>query len=90
MDPDLDPGGPKTRGSGGSGFGCGSATLEVANLPFIVVNYFLFRCDVPHASSVRGQGYPLRLHASKTGSVQHFSSLYKFRDVFYALATCHE
>jgi hypothetical protein len=29
MDPDLDPGGPKTYGSGGSGsgFGSGSATL---------------------------------------------------------------
>jgi hypothetical protein len=69
MDPDLNPGGPKTRGSGGSGFG--SATLEVANLLFIAVNYFLFRRDVPHASCVRGQGYPLRLHASKTGSIQH-------------------
>ncbi len=27
MDPDSDPGGPKTCGSGGSGFGSGSATL---------------------------------------------------------------
>jgi hypothetical protein len=27
MDPDPDPGGPKTCGSGGSGFGSGSATL---------------------------------------------------------------
>jgi hypothetical protein len=67
MDPDLDPGGQKTRGSGGTG----SAALEVANLLFIVVNYFVFRCDVPHASCVRGQGYPLRLHASKTGSIEH-------------------
>ncbi len=27
MNPDLDPGGPKTCGSGRSGFGSGSATL---------------------------------------------------------------
>ncbi len=74
MYPELDPGGQKTRGSG-------SATLEVANL-FIVVNYFVFRCDVPHASCVRGQGYPLRLHASQTGSIERYSSLYKFPDVF--------
>jgi hypothetical protein len=28
MDPDPDPGGPKTCGSGGSGFGSGFATLD--------------------------------------------------------------
>ena len=30
MDPYPDPGGPKTCGSGGSGFGSGSATLKTS------------------------------------------------------------
>ncbi len=34
MDPDPDPGGPKTCGSGGSGSGYGSATLAQAFLEF--------------------------------------------------------
>jgi hypothetical protein len=42
VDPDLDPGGPKTRGSGGSGsgfgFGSGSATLLILNRLDIILH----------------------------------------------------
>ncbi len=45
MDPDLDPGGPKTRGSGGSGFG--SATLIKTLDPELDLDLQLEQNDAP-------------------------------------------
>jgi hypothetical protein len=53
MDPDWDPGGPKTCGSGGSVFGSGSATLAKTKekaKPYqkiILLAASLRRCELP-------------------------------------------
>ncbi len=50
MDPDPDPGGPKTCGYGGSGFGSGSATLFDGNpvLPYGI-------CPLISLTKLRGE-----------------------------------
>jgi hypothetical protein len=55
MDPDADPGGPKTYGSYGSGSGCESATLilavlsAISGLSSLVLPTCLFQPFVLHA-----------------------------------------
>jgi hypothetical protein len=55
MDPDLDPGGPKTRGSGGSGSEFGSASLF-----FLIFLHIFFVRHLPGGLYCRR---PARSHA---------------------------
>jgi len=83
VDPDPDPGGPKTCGSGGSGSGYGSATLvETGPAPFLLWSLLSQLPTLGNRDSVSPEGVCRVSRWSVTGGT--LSTYFRLRSFLFA------